>query len=586
MADNFIDEKKVPENLTPIDVPATVPGRAPLGAPAPPIPHNMPQFFSGSMPPSLQHDVSFVGTEVGTPRIDKYSLMPFGNQANPFTNAAAQSAVIQTGGSSTPVAPSTDVESIATNLQTGTNYTVQVSDLDTLISISNSSPGTVILPGPPGGSFAHVQTVNFNASAMSATTTITNTAGNLMVLSVKTSDGGLTYPTVVDSNGNTWRKITVVLDGGNIPTSLWYAYNIAGGSNTIVVTNISTSSFCLPTVSEYSGFSSADPLDAFADYTDAVGTLTTVATNCAIYSAINWGTVSNPTSPAGWTQRFTNTEQLVQDRLAPLAATTVTVDSVPTVAGGDTASVAASFKTTNGPNFSRFPSGWFTYIENRGTGIVMVTSAALIDGSSSAISLPPNTGILVVFNGVGWYTMRGVPPGVLPQGFTLVSNEFLTSYNAATGLFTAAKAAFIGLSDTPASYSGSGNFEVDVNSGATALVFNPRPYVVCAFAGGTYTNSQIILAYPVDRAVTFAANFSGSKATLTAAVTASTTFLVQKNGSTIGTIVFASGTTATSFTTSGGTAQTFAAGDILSVLGPASADATAAGLGFSLQGTR
>src|SRR5258708_5208381 len=93
MADNpnLIDEKNVPESWVPVDVPATVPGRSPSGAPAPPIPHEMPQFFSGSLSPSLQHDGSFVATEMASPRIPKTALMPFGNQANPSANAAATS---------------------------------------------------------------------------------------------------------------------------------------------------------------------------------------------------------------------------------------------------------------------------------------------------------------------------------------------------------------------------------------------------------------------------------------------------------------------------------------------------------------
>jgi len=88
---NFIDEKNIPDNWAPKDVPAIIPGRAPLGAPAPPVPHDMPQFFSGSIAPVLQHDGSFVATEMGSPRIPKTALMPLGNQANPSTNAAAQS---------------------------------------------------------------------------------------------------------------------------------------------------------------------------------------------------------------------------------------------------------------------------------------------------------------------------------------------------------------------------------------------------------------------------------------------------------------------------------------------------------------
>src|SRR5271166_450794 len=92
MADNpyLMDEKNVPANWEPADTPSAG------GAAAPPLPNDMPQFFSGSMPPQLQHDTSFVGTEVGTPRIPKYSLMPFGIQGNPSTNAAIASTASKT----------------------------------------------------------------------------------------------------------------------------------------------------------------------------------------------------------------------------------------------------------------------------------------------------------------------------------------------------------------------------------------------------------------------------------------------------------------------------------------------------------
>src|SRR4029077_10312428 len=80
---NLIDEKDIPSNWVPKDTP--------LGAPAPPVPHDKPQELSGSLSPAIQHDTSFVGTESSSPRIPRTALMPFGNQANPNTNAAAQS---------------------------------------------------------------------------------------------------------------------------------------------------------------------------------------------------------------------------------------------------------------------------------------------------------------------------------------------------------------------------------------------------------------------------------------------------------------------------------------------------------------
>lgn len=149
---------------------------------------------------------------------------------------------------------------------------------------------------------------------------------------------------------------------------------------------------------------------------------------------------------------------------------------------------------------------------------------------------------------------------------------------------------FTGLSDVPGSYSGAGGEAVEVNSGATALVFSAKPYVVGGFVPGTYTSSQVLLAVPVDRTVNFAAAFANSQATLSAAATASTVFLVKKNHSgtvtQIGTITFASSGTVGTFASTSGLAQSLVAGDILELIAPSSVDATAAGLGFALQGTR
>lgn len=68
----------------------------PKGAPAPPVPNAMPPYFEGSIAPQLQQNVDFSGTEVASPMVPKYSLMPFGNQASALTNAAAQSTASKT----------------------------------------------------------------------------------------------------------------------------------------------------------------------------------------------------------------------------------------------------------------------------------------------------------------------------------------------------------------------------------------------------------------------------------------------------------------------------------------------------------
>jgi hypothetical protein len=113
-----------------------------------------------------------------------------------------------------------------------------------------------------------------------------------------------------------------------------------------------------------------------------------------------------------------------------------------------------------------------------------------------------------------------------------------------------------------------------------------QPFDLMAFYPGVPTTSAIVTRVPVARAITFPANFSGSYAKAATAATASTAIDVQNNGSSIGTITFAAAGTIATFTTVSGTSKSLVAGDILSIIAPASADATIANIGFVLAGTR
>lgn len=112
------------------------------------------------------------------------------------------------------------------------------------------------------------------------------------------------------------------------------------------------------------------------------------------------------------------------------------------------------------------------------------------------------------------------------------------------------------------------------------------PVDIAAFYPGIPTSSAILYRVKVARALNFVANFVGSQFTATANATGSTVFTVKKNGSSIGTCTVGAGTTTGTFATSGGTAQSLAAGDVLSIEAPASADATLANPGITLAATR
>lgn len=111
-----------------------------------------------------------------------------------------------------------------------------------------------------------------------------------------------------------------------------------------------------------------------------------------------------------------------------------------------------------------------------------------------------------------------------------------------------------------------------------------QPFDVHAFYPGVPSASAIVTRIPVARAVTFPSGLSGSYGKASVAATSTTNFDVQKNGSSVGTISFAASATSATFTAA--SAITLAAGDILAIVAPSTADATLANVGFVLAGTR
>ncbi len=117
-----------------------------------------------------------------------------------------------------------------------------------------------------------------------------------------------------------------------------------------------------------------------------------------------------------------------------------------------------------------------------------------------------------------------------------------------------------------------------------AVMRTTQPYDIGFAPLGLPANA---LTYPwltFTRTVEFAGNFSGSYGTVGTNPTATATFTVKKNGSTIGTIVVSTGGLVT-FTASGGAVITFDAGDRMTLLSPAQ-DATLSDVAFTIVGSR
>jgi hypothetical protein len=111
-----------------------------------------------------------------------------------------------------------------------------------------------------------------------------------------------------------------------------------------------------------------------------------------------------------------------------------------------------------------------------------------------------------------------------------------------------------------------------------------RPYDLAATYPGAPAASALMLRIPLARAVVFPAGLTGSRGTATANATGTTVFNIQLNGATVGTMTFAAGASTATFTAA--SAIGAVAGDVISVLAPATPDATLTDVGFVLSGTR
>jgi hypothetical protein len=119
-----------------------------------------------------------------------------------------------------------------------------------------------------------------------------------------------------------------------------------------------------------------------------------------------------------------------------------------------------------------------------------------------------------------------------------------------------------------------------VPASVNLLQGNITTYDIGVFFPGQYLANQTVLLLPFERTVQFSANFSPSVAACGVNPTASAVFTINKNGTQVATVTFSTGGVAT-FASSG---ATFDAGDVLTIVGQSSPDATLANVGMTLSG--
>jgi hypothetical protein len=123
---------------------------------------------------------------------------------------------------------------------------------------------------------------------------------------------------------------------------------------------------------------------------------------------------------------------------------------------------------------------------------------------------------------------------------------------------------------------------------APAASFPQRTDDITYFLPGTYTNGEVVFSIPVAFAYTFPAQMIGSEGKVAVASTGTVFFSLRKNNVEFAQLTFHPSSVGGQFTMDASPAVpvTFAVGDVLSIVAPASADASLAGLGFQLLVTR
>jgi hypothetical protein len=210
-----------------------------------------------------------------------------------------------------------------------------------------------------------------------------------------------------------------------------------------------------------------------------------------------------------------------------------------------------------------------------------------IVGSSATGAWATHDKALAYFRSSSWaFFPASGSPGAAHEGLTVWvrdENKHYTFDGSNWVISVSASLTIEDLSDTV--FTGLAQGDILRRNGSSQWINEKPPvWIGTDRTSGAPGSSEVMLDRVIPAEIILPASMTGSVAEAGVAATAQTDFDVQKNGSSVATIRFAaSGTTAT-FINAG--ADTFAAGDNLRVVAPASPDATLADIVITLVFTR
>jgi hypothetical protein len=238
-----------------------------------------------------------------TPPPNPTSVTPASGSANGGTPVTitgtgfSAGATVKFGGTSATnvnVAGSTSITATTPAHAAGTVDVVVTNTTDN--QTGTLSGGYVYTSSTGGGGIAFVQSTSApttfqpSLTTLAATFSVAQTAGNLNIVAVGWGDTTSSVSTVTDSRGNTYSQAGGTTTGSGLRQAIYFAKNIAAGSNTVTVKFNQAAVYPDIRILEYSGLDTSNPLDVTAagsgtGMTAASASATTTAANELIFGA-------------------------------------------------------------------------------------------------------------------------------------------------------------------------------------------------------------------------------------------------------------------------------------------------------------
>jgi uncharacterized repeat protein (TIGR01451 family) len=385
---------------------------------SPPYLFRGPRPVIGSAPPTVGYGASFQVTTPDAGRVASVSLIPLGAATHsfnetqryvPLTFTAQAGAITVTGPASGRIAPPGPYML----------FLVDTAGVPSVAAMVRVAASPAPLPVQQAGRDAGTTTSGSLAFPQA------NTAGNFIAVAIRAGRQGQSF-TVTDTRGNTYRRalqVNETLD--TVTLGVYYAENIAGGVNTVTVSDTLTGGTLRFSIFEYSGIATSNALDGTpvmaegTSGTPSSGSITTSAAGDLIFGMVS--TADNATYTAG--SGFTLEQQVpgvgaaklaVVDRIQPAAgAIAATATISPSQAWG--AAVAAFRRSGGGPTpvpdltIAKAHAGSFTQGQSGASYAITVSNAgtAPTAGTVTVVDSLPSGLTATALSGTGWSCTLG-----------------------------------------------------------------------------------------------------------------------------------------------------------------------------------